>query len=300
MPLPPFVTAPKIGPDGRPVIGKDGRPIVSVGVYEPKNHVRGYWLVSDPITLTLGAGGQDTLRYLIDQQGHFDWAYILGVSDGPFTIEFFDGGAQRRLQNKPINSATIVGSGARPFRLPEPYFFDVGDNQRELVATIRNPIFGTENTIRLVLYGRRFYHREAPPAVAQKFQQKFQSGWRTYTYFLVPNETKANGDIDPVAAGGSATFTYESESGVDTDLHKLMLSSTGPFTFQIRERATNRTLQNGLVRSENGFGNAEFPFYFADSYLLERKMQLLLEVTDVSGAPNKIFATMGARRLQYR
>src|SRR3989304_1095985 len=199
MPLPPFVTAPKLDANGRPILGRDGRPIVSVGIYEPKNHVRGYWLVSDPVTLTLAPGGQDTLRYLIDQQGHFDWAYIMGVSDGPFTIEFFDGGAQRRLSNKPVHSVTIVGSGARPFRLPEPYFFDVGDNQRELVATIRNPVFGSTNTIRLVLYGRRFYHREAPPAVAKKFQQKFQSGWRTYSYFLVPNETEGDGDGVDVA-----------------------------------------------------------------------------------------------------
>lgn len=300
MPLPPFVTSPKIGPDGRIVLGRDGKPIVSVGIYEPKNHVRGYWLVSDPVTLTLAPGAQEELRYLIDQQGHFDWAYILGVSDGPYAIDFFDGGTQRRLSNKPVNSATIVGSGVRPFRLPEPYFFDVGDNQRELIVTARNSIFATTNTIRLVLYGRRFYHREAPPAVAKKFQQKFQTGWRTYAYFLVPNETKANGDVDPVPALGSATFTFESESGVDTDLHKLMLESTGAFTFQLRERATNRTLSNGIIRSENGFGNAEFPFYFADSYLLERKMQLLLEVTDVSGADNKIFATIGGRRLQYR
>jgi hypothetical protein len=299
MPLPPFVTVPKLGPDGRPVFGKDGRPIVAVGIYEPKNHVRGYWLVSDPITVTLAPGGQDTLRYLIDQQGHFDWAYILGTSDGPYTLSFFDGGTQRRLSNKPVHSVTIVGSGARPFRLPEPYFFDVGDNQRELEVTVMNPLF-TENTIRLVLYGRRFYHREAPPAVAKKFQQKFQTGWRTYSYFLVPNETKADGDVDPVPALGSASFTFESESGIDTDLHKLMVDSTGAFTFQIRERATNRTLQNGIVDSVNGFGNAEFPFYFADSYLLERKMQLLLEVTDTSGAPNKIFATMAGRRLQYR
>src|SRR3972149_4567309 len=85
MPLPPFVTAPKLDANGRPILGRDGRPIVSVGIYEPKNHVRGYWLVSDPVTLTLAPGGQDTLRYLIDQQGHFDWAYLMGLATGPLT-----------------------------------------------------------------------------------------------------------------------------------------------------------------------------------------------------------------------
>lgn len=301
MPLPPFVTLPKTGPDGRPVLGPDGRPVMGVGIYPPKNHVRGYWLTSDPVTVVLAPGASAELRYLVDQQGHFDWAYIVGKSDQPFTLDFFDGGAQRRLQNKPIHSVTIVGSGERPFRLPEPYFVDVGDSQREIIATVRNVLPGAvTNTIRLVLYGRRFYHREAPPDVSAEFTKRFAGGWRTYSYFLVPNETKGDGNVVPVAAGGTDTFTFESESGVDTDLHKLMVSSTGAFTFQLRERATNRTLSNGVIRSENGWGNAEFPFYLADSYLLERKLQLLFDVTDISGAPNSIYATMAGRRLQYR
>lgn len=300
MPLAPFTSVPKTDAQGRVIFGPDGKPVVGVEINPPKEHVRGFWLVSDPVVLSLAAGAQGELRYLIDQQGHFDWAYLLGVSDGPYVMSFFDSGTNRRLSNQPVHSVTIVGSGRRPFRLPEPYFFNVGDSQREMQITVQNSIFGAPNDIRLVMYGRRFYHKEAPPKVAQEIAKKFGGGWRTYTYFLVPNETKGDGTVDAVPAGGTFTFTFESESGVDTDLHKLMVSSTGAFTFTLRERSTNRTLSNGVVHSTNGWGNAEFPFYFADSYLLERKKQLLFEVTDISGAPNTIFATIAGRRLQYR
>ena len=292
MPLASFIEKQVVGPDGKPYKGIVVNPV--------KQYVRGYWLVdSDNVAVVLAGNGRAELHFLVDQQGHFDWAYIIGQSTGAFTLEFFDPGTQRRLQNRPVHSTTIVGSGVRPFRLPEPYFFNVGESQRQIICTVRD-LTGTSNTVRLVLYGRRFYHREAPPDIAQHIARTFGSGQRTFSYFLVPNETNGDGTVTAVAANGTTTFTLESDDNADTELQKLLASSTGAFTFQIRERSTNRTLQNGVVHSNNGFGNAEFPFLFADTYLLERKMQLLVEVTDISGAENSIFITAAARRLQYR
>jgi len=104
--------------------------------------------------------------------------------------------------------------------------------------------------------------------------------------------------VTPVVANGTATFTFESDASADTEVQKLMVSSTGAFSFTLRERATNRLLMPNTVHSQNGWGNAEFPFYWADTYLLERQKQILMDVTDLSGSQNFIYPVMAARRLQ--
>jgi len=280
-----------------------GNAVMGIAINPVKQYVKPFWLTPDTLAAALGAQGAANdnleLRFTVDSQGHFEWAYLIGASTSMiYTLEFFDGATQRRLQNRPVHAATIVGSAVRPFRLPEPYFFDVGDSQREIICKIRN-LNTVPNTIRLVLHGRRFYHREAPPAIARELNQKFNKGWRTHSYFLVPNETLNDGTVTAVAGGGTATFTFEADSTADTDLQKLMVYSQATFTFKLRERATGRYLMNNAVLSTNGMGNAEFPFYFADSYHLERQKQLLLEVTNLSQSDNQIYATLAGRRIVF-
>jgi hypothetical protein len=146
--------------------------------------------------------------------------------------------------------------------------------------------------------GRRIYHKEAPPDVALDLQKMFGYGSRTYSYFLLPKETKSDGTVTPVTGNGTASVTFESDASADTEVQKLMVASTGAFTFTLRERATNRLLMPNPVHSQNGWGTAEFPFFHADSYLLERQKQLIMDITDLSGSTNYIYPVMAARRLQ--
>ena len=300
-----FVRIPKRDQQGNVIFGADGKPIEGLGINPIKPHVRGYWL-ADPNNATVVlaastganvAGAESELNFLIDYQGHFDWASIVGVSTGAFVLSFFDPGAQRRLQNRPIHSNCIVGVGARQFRLPEPYFFNIGDAQRQLKCYLRD-LSGATNTVRLNLIGRRIYHKEAPPDIAVELNRIFGYGSRTYAYFLVPNGTANDGTVTPVAANGTASFTFESDASADTEVQKLMVASTGTFSFTLRERATNRLLMPNTVHSQNGWGNAEFPFYWADTYLLERQKQVIMDVTDLSGSENFIYPVMACRRLQ--
>jgi len=300
-----FVRVPKRDPNGNVVFDANGRQIDGLAINPIKPHVRNYWL-ADPnqasVVLAASgganqAGAQQELNFLIDFQGHFDWASIVGVSTGAFVLEFFDPGSQRRLQNRPVHSSCIVGVGQRQFRLPEPYFFNIGDSQRQLKCYLRD-ISGATNTVKLNLIGRRIYHKEAPPDVALDLERMFGFGSRTYSYFLVPNETKNDGTVTPVTGFGTASFTFESDASADTELQKLMVSATGRFQFTLRERATNRLLMPNAVEGTNGFGNAEFPFFFADTYLLERQKQIIMDVTDLSGSTNYIYPVAAARRLQ--
>lgn len=300
-----FVRIPKRDQQGNVLYGADGRPIEGLGINPIKPHVRSYWL-ADPnqVSVVLPASGGANqagavreLNFLIDFQGHFDWSSIVGVSTGAFVLEFFDPGSQRRLQNRPVHSTCIVGVGQRQFRLPEPYFFNIGDSQRQLKCYLRD-LTGSANTVRLNLVGRRIYHKEAPPDIALDLERIFGFGSRTYSYFLTPNETSPDGTVTPVAGNGTASFIFESDASADTEVQKMMVASTGAFTFTLRERATNRLLMPGAIHSQNGWGNAEFPFFHADTYLLERQKQLILDVTDLSGSTNYIYPVMAARRLQ--
>jgi len=294
MPIPSFVRVSKRLADGRLVEGVATHPI--------KPHTRHYWLVdpdNDTVTLTAQGTAADhaEIRFLIDTQGHFDWAYIIGASTGAYTLDFFDNGTQHKLSNHPVHSNTVVGSALRPFRLPEPYFFNVGDSQRELIVTVRN-LTAVNNVIRLAMVGRRFYHRESPPDVSRDITAKFDKGWRTYSYFLVPKETAADGTVVAVGANGTSNFTIESDDSADTELQKFMFASTGNFLFRIKEVQFNRYLSPDWIINTAGWGNAEFPFYLADSLLLERRKQLIVEVTDISGVTNSIYLTAAGRRLQ--
>ena len=301
-----FVQVPKRDPQtGQVVLGQNGKPQYGLAVNPIKPHVRSYWL-SDPnrasITLAASAGANQAgapqdLNFLVDSQGHFDWSSIVGVSTGAFLLEFFDPGTNRLLQNAPIHSSTIVGVAARQFRLPESYFLNVGDSQRQLKCTLRD-LSGNSNTVRLNLPGRRIYHKEAPPDVALDLQRIFGQGSRTYAYFLLPKETRNNGVVTPISASGTGSFTFESDASADTELQKLMVASTGAFSFTLRERDTNRLLMPQAIHSQNGWGNAEFPYYFADTYLLERQKQLIMDVTDLSGSENYLYLTIAGRRLQ--
>lgn len=300
-----FVRVPKRDNQGNPLFDADGNQIEGLAINPIKPHVRSYWL-ADPNQTTIvlpasgganQAGAQRELSFLIDFQGHFDWASIVGVSTGAFLLSFFDPASQRLLQNAPVHSTCIVGVGQRQFRLPEPYFFNIGDSQRVLKCYLRD-LSGAQNTVRLNLVGRRIYHKEAPPDIALDLERTFGFGSRTYSYFLLPKETKQDGTTVPVVGNGTRKYTFESDASADTEIQKLMVASTGAFTFTIRERATNRLLMPNAVHSQNGWGTAQFPFFHADTYLIERQKQLLMEVVDLSGSTNYIYPVMAGRRLQ--
>jgi hypothetical protein len=287
-------------------LGPTGRALVDHYEIEPeKKYLRPYWLESDPLSVVLTAAGtpgdEADLEFMVDQQGHFDWNSILGSGTEPYTLDFFDIGTQRRLQNRPVHSGNIVGSGVRPFYLAEPYFINVGNSQRAIRCRVRN-LAAISNTVRVLLYGRRYYHNEAPPEVTAKFMAQFGNAERVYSYFVVPEETMHTGDIAPILAGQSETYRLTSDSEADTVLVKSMVYTDPPssdFDFTLRERTTNRLIMTNRVRGFHGWGNSEFPFRFADSYLLERQKDLFLTVNNLSGVDAKFFFTLAALRIHF-
>lgn len=283
-----------------------------------KRHVRPFWLVpklASEQALSLGPAGSgadisDLVAFEVDTQGHFEIAYAMFVATSPdFLVEIFDGGNNMKgLQNLPLHAVTVAGSARRPFIWPETYFLNVEDAPRTLFCRFRN-LSAQANTIRWCFHGRRWYHKEASPEVQTAIRDKIQRMEKTYTYFLTLQPLRKStpeGANPPAVTLSPGQALVENEAPVfkatdeaDTEVYKLTYKATGPFEFQLREKQSGRTLSNGMIQVTNGWGDGEFPFILPETHLIERNYEVAFEVHDLSGAENRIYATLTGRRLQY-
>lgn len=275
----------------------------SVQINRAKRHVRSFWIPSNPKSVVLAAAGAagDTVLgtpFVVDQQGHFEWAYLMGFfTSNQFLINIFDPGTRRNLMNERIHAGTLLGTARRPAILVETYLLNTENAGRELQMDYQN-LSLAQNDVEVVLHGRRWYHRESPPDVQADLRKKFGSKERTTAYWLT---TERGAFVIPAAGALLAPVApiITADDEADTEVFKITAVSTGPFEFRLRELASNRTLMNDFVRIENGFGTPEFPFVFQESLLIERNYKVAVDVRDLSGADNTVFLTFWCRRLWY-
>ncbi|MGH8898200.1 MAG: hypothetical protein ACRDZ4_14565 [Egibacteraceae bacterium] len=296
--------------------------VVGYYINQTKRHVRPFWLVPKLLTeqqVTLAPAGAPGDRvpgitFEIDTQGHFEIAYSMFQADSSdFVVTIMDGGNNnKQLMNTDVHAATIAGNAQRPLIWPETYFLNVQNAPRQLTMNFRN-LSPLQNRVRWCFHGRRWYHMESPPEVQRKMEERWGRMEKTYTYFITLSLAEAGyGPSTPeganppgltLAAGQAlienAAPIFWATDEADTEVHKLAAISTGPFEFQLREAQSGRTLSNGFIQVTNGWGDGQFPFIFAETFLFERNYKVLFEVRDLSGAPNIIYPTMIGRRLQY-
>lgn len=283
-----------------------------------KRHVRPFWLVPkriDEQIVTLAAAGAagDRARgidFEIDTQGHFEIAYAMFLSTSPnFVVEIFDEGNNHKgFQNAEIHARTIGGTARRPFVWPETMFLNVENARRHITMNFRN-LSAAPNAIKWCFHGRRWYHKEADAEVQNAISEKFQRMEKTFTTFLtlqpmpLGSPEGANPPAVTLAAGQTLQENqaprFRSTDECDTEVHKLTYYATGPFEFQLREKQTGRILSNGWIQVTQGWGDGEFPFIVPETFLIERNLDVLFEVHDLSGVENRIFVTLTGRRLQY-
>lgn len=293
-------------PDGKRVRGVDINPI--------KRFVRSFWLApSEGEVATVLAGGSTVLHFPIDTQGHFDWAKVVGFDEittptdpnfvAPLTLEFMDPIRHINLQNKPVHMSLASGRADRPFVLPKRYFANIGDGERELTVNVRN-LDSVDRTVRLALFGRRFYHKEMPPELARDLAVELDDLDQGYSYWLLPVETDQVGSGIPYAAGETVQVTFECDSTFYFEATKLMMYLTKPSFpgqfFRIFEVDTKRTLMTDWIPVESGFGTGEFPFILEDTYLLEPKKRIFLEFRDESQVPGEFFVALSGKRRDLR
>lgn len=286
-----------------------------------KRHVRPFWLVptlADEQVVEMTAAGTagatvKGISFEVDTQGHFEIASAMFVAtSNNFVVEIFDPNLPRFLQNAEVHARAVGGTARRPFLWPESYFVNVQEAKRTIQMNFRN-LSAAPNDVRWCFHGRRWYHKEAIEPVQRAIEQRFARMEKTYTYFMTLDlgrskysSSTAEG-ANPPAITLAASQTLQENSApmffagdeADTEVHKLTVFATGAFEFQLRERQSGRILSNGFVHQTQGWGDGEFPFPLAETFLFERNYDLLFEVRDLSGAENKIFPVLTGRRLQY-
>lgn len=287
-----------------------------VVVNELKKYVKPFWLTTeDSEVITLEAGEvTDFIPMTVDGKGHFeifDAFYTSQRAEG-FTVELFDPGnlGQERpiLMNREVHVATIASGGGttlpltgslpatssagRPFRWPQSFFMNVVSGTGTLMARFRN-LSDQSNQIRFVLSGRRWYHLQAPWTIANRMEEIFREGARTFPYFFT-----TEGEIITLEAGDSAAPIIRFGDDAYVEWMKSMAVSTGAFQAKIIETTTKKELMARPVINSLCFGTAEFPMLNWEEMLFEPNYQLTIELDDLSDDDNTIWLTLGCRKIK--
>ena len=285
-----------------------------VVVNELKRYVKPFILSTDQETITLAAGEvSDFIPMTVDGKGHFEIfdAFFVSQRAEGFTVELFDPGNLGRerpiLMNREVHVATIASGGGvtlpltgaltaatspgRPFRWPQSFFLNVIQGGGTIMARFRN-LSSSSNIIRFCLSGRRWYHLQAPWKVANRMEDIFREGARSFPYFFTTDgfvQLSALGAASPICRFGDDAFV---------EWVKGMSFSTGRYTCRIVETTTRKRLMETVMRDDVLFGNGEFPMLNWEEALFEPNYQLTFELTDLSNATNTVWITLGCRKIK--
>jgi len=286
-----------------------------VVVNELKKYVKPFWLTTeDSEVITLAPGEvTDFIPMTVDGKGHFEVfdAFFKSSQAEGFTVELFDPGNLGRerpiLMNREVHVATIASGGGttlpltgslpaasspgRPFRWPQSFFMNVVSGTGTLMARFRN-LSASENVIRFVLVGRRWYHLQAPWKIANRMEEIFREQARTFPYFFTTDQyvsLTALGSLSPIMRFGDDAYV---------EWCKGMAVSDGGFTARIVETSTKKRLMEQPVINTLAFGTGEFPLLNWEDSLFEPNYQLTFELTDLSNDTNVVWLTLGCRKIK--
>ncbi len=287
-----------------------------VVVNELKKYVKPFWLTTeDSEVITLAPGEvTDFIPMTVDGKGHFEIfdAFFVSQRAEGFTVELFDPGNQGRerplLMNREVHVATIASGGGttlpltgslpassapgRPFRWPQSFFMNVVSGTGTIMARFRNLNRTESNVIRFVLSGRRWYHLQAPWKVANRMEEIFREGARTFPYFFTTDKYVA------LTAGGSNQAIMRFGDDGYVEWAKSMAVSSGLFQVRIVETSTQKRLMELPVAGQLAFGTGELPMLNWEEMLFEPNYQLTFELDDLSDEPNVIWITLGCRKVK--
>jgi hypothetical protein len=218
-----------------------------------------------------------------------------GTDVSNVTVLMKEVGEVRQFMNRPIHIRTIAGPATTPLLLREPFMFKSQHN----VSIQFQKVSGGPTTLRFYLDGVRYYPWSpefmAKPQAHRDLTNIIRAWYKRRNYvtpFWLTTDT-------PVELDANGTAQFFSKIGDDghVELFTYAAVSDGNFRIEISEPKTKQTLMNGEITQRNGIGTANFPTLLPSSYLLPAGYRLRYVITDLSGAPNQIFWTMGGRKI---
>lgn len=255
--------------------------------------------------IALAAGAlSDVLPMTIDGKGHFEIFGASAYSSDPagFMVTLYDGNKRMPLQNRELHVDTIASragatleyetltqNAGRFYRWPQSYWMNCRESSA-LFATLRN--LGTStNTCKFCLHGLRWYYVEAPTRIADLMQKVYLGSRRTAPFFFT---TDRNVEL---AGSGTASRLIRLGDTSWTEMLKISGRSTGRYTIQLFEAATDKRLMDQPLQDRLVVGQGEFPFLAWESWMFEPYFDIRADFVDLSESTNDIYLTLGCRKI---
>lgn len=105
--------------------------------------------------------------------------------------------------------------------------------------------------------------------------------------------------MPPTQVAGNAVLNTAIVINADADFQAIWLiaNSTGAFNCIFSDGSTGRQFMSTAVRNTNLFGTAQNPFPMLPPYVFKRQGSIILQLTDVSGAPNTIQVVFSGKKI---
>ena len=284
-----------------------------------KRYLRPYWLTTEPELITLPALASDpepsnVIPMTIDNQGPIEIMSSVFVSDGPFTVEFFDAEYRRLLMNREIHINTFAGTAARPFIWPTTWMIYPEKHGKVIFAVFRN-LSPNENNIRFALHGRKLWHYESPEEVLRAWGKYSHRNAFTFPYFLTTNRNiRLSGvnatDSAQIRNTDDAEFEVYKQNAAVTDIATGNILTNDSFEATLTESSNQRPSMNQAIRGDLLFGGLAAPAFadglfshiVAEPTLYERNHKQIIDVTVLLAQPFdelEINVTFAGRKLMH-
>lgn len=226
--------------------------------------------------------------------------YALGLkSTSSFKVKFLvaEGDRQRYICNTAVHSSTVFGSGQLPYPLPEPLFID---ELRQLFLEVSD-VSGSANTLYPVAHASRATSEMVDPALTLSRKRQEDKQFLSVPYFYT---------FDNGAVTLSANQSVEKEITIGPEAHfwlrQLSYASTGRFSLDIIDANKGESIisaPQGVhynLPADLILGSGNYPWTFSEPIFVMTKQQLVVKLTDLSGASNTVYLTLGGRALADR
>ncbi len=249
-------------------------------------------------SITLAANGVSPILAIgINGDGPVTVDRIAGQSTGAFLIQLciYDGSRRVNLTGSAMHSAAIVGSGIKPYRLPESLFVD--DLSR--IEAVITDLSGSQNIIRPCFIGAQSNRVVNDPSGRLRAGREVFGGARlSYPFIYGPDGGKIT-----LSASGSTEVPITVDTNFDFFLKQISGTSTSTYTIDVLDGNTGESLFNSpgdnhfQVPNTMVVGTANYPFYLERGRLYRRGQKIVLKLTDTSAAINDVYLAFGGRNI---
>lgn len=206
-----------------------------------------------------------------------------------YLVQLYDPNFHRNLSNSALHAETFLGNGDYPFKLPYPLILDHSQQVEPEITDLS----GSTNTIEFAFSGHRFFWD-----VHQRYLDKINKDFDRNYINARPFFYTTTADIQ-LTGNGTGKGLIKILDDADFLLHRITVKSDGIFRVRPVYNKTFEAWSNADIHSDNFGGNNLNYWDFEQPMLIERKKEVELNFTDLSGSTNNIYVTLTGVHYYY-